>query len=287
MSETDPNLVVEITNQLSYVYFAYVFAATIILYLAWRSTYVRDSSRLELYRRRTLFILNPQTGQFERHPIVLQPQESNTPNETEQIDLDEDQLVGGDGDNNIVQLPTPPPTLESILDEVNGFASGVSYNNPAEQLETELIDEEAQAIIREMDSGINTPEGLRQRRLAFFRNVSDSAASMPISMPSTSVTATPGPSAPQAVSSNNESAVPTVEVSKKQPIVAAASPDEADSVAAMENVIQSTEHFGPEITYGDELTIKLKYLNDDLKIVKGRPTELIGDFKRYEFHIRE
>lgn len=283
MSETDPNLVVEITNQLSYVYFAYVFAATIILYLAWRSTYVRDSSRLELYRRRTLFILNPQTGQFERHPIVLQPQESNASNGTEQIDLDEDQLVGGD--NNIVQLPTPPPTLESILDEVNGFASGVSYNNPAEHLETELIDEEAQAIIREMDSGINTPEGLRQRRLAFFRNVSDSAASTtPISMPSTSVTPTPGPSAPPAVSTNttnNETAVPAIDVSKKQPIVGATTPDEADSIAAMGNVVQSTENFGPDITYGDELTIKLKYLNDDLKIVKGRPTELIGDFKRY------
>lgn len=32
---------------------------------------------------------------------------------------------------------------------------------------------------------------------------------------------------------------------------------------------------------GDEITIKLKYLNDDLKIVKARTDEPIGDFKKY------
>lgn len=33
----------------------------------------------------------------------------------------------------------------------------------------------------------------------------------------------------------------------------------------------------------DEITIKLKYLNDDLKIVKARTSEPIGDFKKYEY----
>lgn len=37
-----------------------------------------------------------------------------------------------------------------------------------------------------------------------------------------------------------------------------------------------------EATYSnnDEITIKLKYLNDDLKIVKARTNEPIGDFKK-------
>lgn len=34
----------------------------------------------------------------------------------------------------------------------------------------------------------------------------------------------------------------------------------------------------------DEFRIKLKYLNDDLKLVKGTPNEAIGDFKKFVFH---
>lgn len=31
----------------------------------------------------------------------------------------------------------------------------------------------------------------------------------------------------------------------------------------------------------EEITIKLKYLNDSMKIVKARPSEPIGDFKKW------
>lgn len=34
----------------------------------------------------------------------------------------------------------------------------------------------------------------------------------------------------------------------------------------------------------DEFRVKLKYLNDDLKLVKGSPDEAIGDFKKYIIH---
>lgn len=37
----------------------------------------------------------------------------------------------------------------------------------------------------------------------------------------------------------------------------------------------------PTYSSSDEITIKLKYLNDDLKIVKARTNEPIGDFKKY------
>lgn len=44
-----------------------------------------------------------------------------------------------------------------------------------------------------------------------------------------------------------------------------------------------TSNATTEATYanGDEITIKLKYLNDELKIVKARTNEPIGDFKKY------
>lgn len=55
-----------------------------------------------------------------------------------------------------------------------------------------------------------------------------------------------------------------------------------------EETPQSTSHAdvpssaSTEATYsnGDEITIKLKYLNDELKIVKARTNEPIGDFKK-------
>lgn len=300
MSETDSNLVDEIVErQISCLYVVYAFAAALIVYLAWRSTYVRDYNQLDLYRRRTLYILNPQTGVFERHPIVLQSQSQSTNSATTaassgtaaESDADS-QLNGADIDSsNIVRLPAPPPTLESILDEVSGFTSGVHYNNPTDLLETDVNEEEAQAIIREMDSGVHTQEGLRQRRLAFFRNISgsnwttapSSATSSPATGPSTSTNATvptvPSSSEPTAARpvADNQTADATIALEVKNGGEAA--PTAVSSTDSIDNASSPPDN-DPEQIFGDELTIKLKYLNDDLKIVKGRPSELIGDFKK-------
>lgn len=35
----------------------------------------------------------------------------------------------------------------------------------------------------------------------------------------------------------------------------------------------------------DNIRIRLKYLNDDLKLVEGSLHELLGDFKRYDYRI--
>lgn len=51
------------------------------------------------------------------------------------------------------------------------------------------------------------------------------------------------------------------------------------STAAADLVDSSSETV---YSSADEITIKLKYLNDNLKIVKARPTEPIGDFKKYD-----
>lgn len=298
MSEIDSNLVDEIVErQISCLYVVYAFVASLIIYFAWRSTYVRDYTQHDLYRRRTLFILNPQTGVFERHPIVLQSQgdssaastTTGTNNSGTSADgyIDGGHLSSSDIDNsNIVRLPAPPPTLESILDEVSGFTTGVHYNNPTALLETDVIEEEAQAIIRDMDSGVHTQEGLRQRRLAFFQNISGSnwttTAATTASTASTSISA-PTPS----VSSVSEATV-SVDLASEQKASAtkttaginndATDGTTSNAPAPAEASSPSGNHADEE--FGDELTIKLKYLNDDLKIVKGRPSELIGDFKK-------
>lgn len=45
--------------------------------------------------------------------------------------------------------------------------------------------------------------------------------------------------------------------------------------------IQTEPQPNSEDQAGDNITIKLKYINDDIKVVDGRLEELLGDFKRY------
>lgn len=50
----------------------------------------------------------------------------------------------------------------------------------------------------------------------------------------------------------------------------------------------TTEHIEPAAEPVDEanqITIKLKFINDDQKVVKGSPEELLGDFKRRHFQV--
>lgn len=295
MSGIDGNLVDEVERQISFLYLAYTLAASLVVYIAWRSTYVRDFNQLDLYRSRTLFILNPQTGVFERHPIVLQPQDSNATTTSDQNDLDGDNLTAAEADANIVRIPAPPPTLESILDEVSGFATSAHYN-PSAQLDSDVVEEEAQAIIREMDGGAHTQEGLRQRRIAFFDNATSSnrsnaptSSTSPTTAVSTPITTTVTPTVvpiPSTSAANLEQPIASHDVPIKQfPVVEQyTGKDETDTgITSATNSTASIVNPGSpveDILFGDELTIKLKYLNDDLKIVKGRPSELIGDFKK-------
>lgn len=297
MSVTDTNLVDEIVDhQFNCLHILYAFVASFIVYLAWCSTYVRDYTQLDLNRRRTLFILNPQTGVFERHPIALQTQGDSTANAATTTDANstgpatESDIDG----SNIVRLPAPPPSLESILDEVSGFTTGVHYNNtPADTIDVELVDEEAQAIIREMDNGVHTQEGVRQRRLAFFQNMADNNSSSNSTAASASTSATPATTASTIETHSTTSvaatvtATPTASSTGDDPVAKANEKCDDEIAAVATNTVESSSNNTASSSdhdavheYGDELTIKLKYLNDDLKIVKGRPSELIGDFKK-------
>lgn len=278
MSVTDANLVDEIVeHQFNCLHIVYAFVASIIVYLAWCSTYVRDYTQLDLNRRRTLYILNPQTGIFERHPVAIQRQNGgdSTVNAAQTTDGNNGASGGSDSEidgSNIVRLPAPPQSLESILDEVSGFTTGVHYNNtPGDTIDVELIDEEAQAIIRDMDSGVHTQEGVRQRRLAFFQNLADNNDhTATAATASTSDTAVPVVTTTSSSSANISMSNPVV-----KPIALCADEKIDDIANAASPSDNNSEH-----EFGDELTIKLKYLNDDLRIVKGRPSELIGDFKK-------
>lgn len=69
----------------------------------------------------------------------------------------------------------------------------------------------------------------------------------------------------------SSSATPTVSMESTAPSSASRTPtdDNVDGSAPKADYLSE-----------EEITIKLKYLNDSMKIVKARPSEPIGDFKK-------
>lgn len=305
-----------IFDDVSWIGLTYFLAGIGAIYLAWRSTYVRHADRFDLYRRRTLFIFNPQTGEFQRHPIIITPQESNTvsnssnsslsgtpatpvapTNETDQLEADADSFPTDSEDTSIAHLQAPPLTLESILDEVNGITSGAHYHaqRQAEDLEAELMDDEAREIIREMDRDINESNAGLRRRLNVYpgRDEDDEEEQITSNIiPSNSTQSVPTADV-IPVQSTSELHVDRTETDGN--VQVATTSNSADETEAKKSRDECTvdgnestqsqntvsnESLQSDLTFGDELTIKLKYLNDDLKIVKARPNEPIGDFKK-------
>lgn len=279
MSQIDSNTVLAFIDEISWTIVVYVLTAAVIVYIAWRSTYVRNENRGNLFRQRTVFIFNPQTGEFQQHSIGLSLNDLSAH----------------------LQAP-PPPTLESILDEVNGITSGATYHvqRQDEQLDSDLMEEETQEIIQDMDrdiddSDVPTSDGLRHRRQQFTSNThsinNGSTETEPI--PSTSSTSTRNHSLSSSSSVEDEPQIyPASDVITNTST--SINNDEIDNVQSRIDVPNSTSKLNEQTTIasvsnsneqknktlGNELTIKLKYLNDDLKIVKARALEPIGDFKK-------
>lgn len=145
MTRIDASTVLPVLDEVSHITLVYFLIGVLIIYIAWRSTFVRHEARNIPYRQRTVFIFNPQTGDFQQHSLGLLLNNLN---------------------NNFAQTT---PTFESILDEMNG----ITYQTPPQQDENidddSVIEEETQEIIREMDREPNilfdaNSSGLRNRR---------------------------------------------------------------------------------------------------------------------------
>lgn len=146
MSRIDLSSVLPIFDEVSHTTstLVYLLIAVVVIYIAWRSTFVRHEARNIPYRQRTVFIFNPQTGDFQQHSLGLLLNNLN---------------------NNFAQTT---PTFESILDEMNG----ITYQSPPPQQDEmfdddSVMEEETQEIIREMDRDPNSlfesTSGLRHR----------------------------------------------------------------------------------------------------------------------------
>lgn len=286
MSEIDSKTGILYVDETSWIVIAYVLVGAFIIYLAWCSTNVRNDTRGNLYRQRTVFIFNPQTGDFQQQHSV------------DRIDLN-------------AHWNTPPPTLESILDEVNGITSGGTYHIQRQEdtFDSDLMDDDAQEIIREMDHEPQDNEndndfeyGIWHRRGGGGRGDQHNSARDDANNDATTTNARSRASS--STPTDEPQIYPVIdEVPTNVDVVTSDNNDEhhidsSSSCSSSRNSNRSTpmdSHERIAVTppiasgstntnncaaFGDELTIKLKYLNDDLKIVKARPNEPIGDFKK-------
>lgn len=122
------NTIVPIFAEIPYTIIIYFAIGTIVIYISWRSTFVSlDEIRSNPYRHRTVYIFNARTGDFQPHALNL--------------------LLN----NRSLDISNTPPTLESILDEMNGitYRPPRMYDEPTDYIPRTL--EERRELLNVMD----------------------------------------------------------------------------------------------------------------------------------------
>lgn len=221
------------------------FLALIVVYFAWRSTYVREdrpnSQAAVLVIENNLRRLNRITQQ----PVTINilrssSQQSNISNvtETEELDLENDSIASSI--DNITQ---------SILTEASESATGLDISDSETYPSTSAVG--GRSSLDEVDHG---PEEIIRQ---MDRDLDDNPAS-------TSET--------QGIESDGVRNRTQSQAAQKE-VSGGAS---ADSTLANKQ---------KEQVQSKQIRIKLKYLNDDSKLVEGNLNEGIGEFKKRNFTI--
>lgn len=179
--------------------------------------------------------------------------------------------------------------MQSILDEVGDIQAGANYTTVPRTEATSRPDNlpGPQEIIREMDS--DRTDGLRHRRVTTNLVPTSSVASSSSHDNEASTTVSTAHSSEDKTANtdnctneNSENGnviedIATDTIDAPFPQAAAAAPQ---SLSVQPQLINNSDGDGGSNDRENEFRIKLKYLNDDLKLVKGCPNEAIGDFKK-------
>lgn len=152
-----------------------------------------------------------------------------------------------------------PDPVSEVVDAVNSTAEAVKSEDTVSGESSNLENDGPAAIIRKMDADNNL---VREKRLEFFNKRRDTIIDASEGASSSRVGEC---SAPTVVANSHE-----VEEEHAEIIECSVEPD-------------SKTNTNDDLPNINSITIKLKYLNDDLKIVDGQLTELLGEFKRRHF----
>lgn len=181
-----------------------------------------------------------------------------------------------------------PPSLESILDEVGDIQAGANYANVPRTLATFRPTPSAgpQEIIRDMDT--DRTDGIRHRRVATnsLPTQTANASSSTHDDEAAALVIPPHNSEDKIANTdnctneNNENGNVIEDIALETTIGAPFSQVTSATPRTVETQLISCTSGDGSDGRENEFRIKLKYLNDDLKLVKGCPSETIGDFKK-------
>lgn len=267
--------------------FLIALAVLFIVYLAWESTYVRDyrvqpNAVLIIENNRRLLVdigassqrdLRPGTDWTVEPAATPNPSSSGRPaegvnaesvNSTSSSNNQSTQNDEESSANNVQRIPAPPPSLEVVIEEVHDLASVRQQLNENVYRTLESFEEGISELLednsgpQEVIAAMDTSEGLRRRPIGFVQEVVGATA------PAASTEETRRGSGGDATDSRLTAETCSTDDKPK-------SGDEGTASSA------------PPTERNDEFRIKIKYLNDDMKLVTGSPNENIGDFKKRNF----
>jgi len=175
------------------------------------------------------------------------------------------------------------PSLQDVLEEVSNLAmSGATRINSSSSdthtTETQQNNDNGpQEIIRNMDSTIDEPistGAVRRRHMPFFtQNGFNENNSSEIGMRRENLNIQATGDSTHAENCSNENNE-NENISKSE-----SNKNQNDQIKNNGNNNTNTPN-----SKNNEFVIKLKYLNDDLRLVKGSPEEALGDFKKKKFY---
>lgn len=270
--------------------FLIALAVLFIVYLAWESTYVRDyrvqpNAVLIIENNRRLLGDIGVSSQRDLRPRTDWTLESTAPDgissesrpsETTGTDINSTttnnnnlthQQNSTETVSNVQRIPEPPPSLEVVIEEVHDLASVRQQLNENVYRTLESFEEGISELLEnntgpeEVITAMDTNEGLRRRPIGFTSEV------LGVASASTEATSSSADLTDSRVNAEKCS----TNTNKKTSESSASNADDKHKFEA-----NPTEK-------NDEFRIKLKYLNDDMKLVTGSPNENIGDFKKRNF----
>ncbi|KAJ8984860.1 hypothetical protein NQ317_002699 [Molorchus minor] len=233
-------------------FFIALFVITVVS-LAWWTTNISEQRHV-----RTVVLLERRRHRHRR-----------LTNHTETVTITEGTLLTSTANvRTPIEDDTPSEASASAPDSSEapgseGAASKVDTDNNGEP---EVSEE--QNIIETMDA--DTCE-LRQRRLAFYDNFNNERQG----------NGRPVPSAPPATSQASAGLQTDTENITDDTLMEHNYAERPSTTSASTSNVKNSQEAGDDSKNG--ITIKLKYLNDDLKLVDGRLEENLGDFKRRHF----
>lgn len=203
-------------------------------------------------------------------------QQSTVTTDIDDINTEDESLTPDDSESNVssnIHIQEAP-TLEAILDEVGELTTGGTFtqrNRDQEQIE----------ILREMDR--DNVDGIRHRRTTTPANSTESDI-----VPSSSSLTSPNLATASKSRLNHQDSTDkaantencTNENSENGNVFEDLPYDSSEPAAAPVVAATPVESTPQIESKESEFRIKLKYLNDELKLVKGCPNEFIGDFKK-------